>query len=185
MNSGEQCISKKYYKAWTPFWITFLWACWRWCLLTAVQNSTLPAIVWEGSSTYIPVVTGHSKYGTCGTWPRAVSYCRPRAALEAFLVKNFLFCWLLEASRSRWTPQAGEVPVRRGQLRGKGLKGVSRGICSCCGQLHINGECLKAEVTSGFLGLLCLTSLMYGPRKWKRAAPCFLCRIGSPQHLDT
>lgn len=167
MNSGEQCISRKYYEAWTPFWITFLWAFWRWCLLTAVQNRTLPAVVWEGSSTYIPVVTGYSKDGMCGPWPRTVSTSQllpARAALEAFWVKTVLFCGgFLEASRSKWTPQTGEVPARRSPLRGKGLKGVSRGICSCCGQLHINGDCLKAEVTSGFLGLFCLLVLSMAP----------------------
>lgn len=77
-------------------------------------------------------------------------------ALRAFSMERILFHeGFLEASRSRWTPQAGEMPAKRDQDRGTGLKEASREFCNCHGQLHFNRDYLKAEAISGFLGLLC------------------------------
>lgn len=86
-------------------------------------------------------------------------------ALRASPVHRVLFCGgFLEASRRRWTPLAGEAPARRGQVRGTELKRAQEGSMSCHGQLHIHGECLKAEAISGFLGLFCpLWSLVWSP----------------------
>lgn len=121
------------------------------CPRSAGQDRTLPVVVWEGSSTYAHEVARCSKDGACGTWPRVMS--TPQELLWGPSQWRG-FC-SMEASRNRWTPQAGEMPAKRDQDRGTGLKEASREFWNCHGQLHINGDYLKAEAISGFLGLLC------------------------------
>lgn len=102
-------------------------------------------------------------------------------ALRAFSMERILFHGgFLEASRSRWTPQAGEMPAKRDQDKRTGLKEDLKGVLELPWAAAHYWGLFESWSHIWFPGFALATSLRFvaPPPRGSKQLQDLLCRVG-------